>query len=146
MGANFAVRREIALRFPYDEVLGVGSVFPSAEDIDIAVRLHRAGYTYGLFREPAVLHTGVRSGNEVKAWARDTQRGIGAMTAKFARLRSLTHILGALQLDTFGLVAGNLRRTGKPTGITRFGHFTSAFVAGFRYRIDREREVYLPRD
>ena len=80
---NMAIRREafdeVGL---FDERLGPGSAFPSAEDNDFGYRLLEAGYTIEFVPEAVVHHRGARRGRELAAlqWAYGC--GQGAFYAK----------------------------------------------------------------
>lgn len=94
IGANFAVRRSVLSEVgPFDEALGAGARYPSAEDVDYKYRLERRGVVMLTTPRAVVHHTyGVRSG--VKAGLRHSRnyaRGNAAMAAKLT-----------LQGDPFG--------------------------------------------
>lgn len=94
IGANFAVRRSVLSEVgPFDEALGAGARYPSAEDVDYKYRLERRGVVMLSTPRAVVHHTyGVRSG--VKAGLRHSRnyaRGNAAMAAKLT-----------LQGDPFG--------------------------------------------
>lgn len=90
IGANFAVRREqVAGVGGFDEALGPGAVFPSADDTDFGFRLAEAPIAFATTPEAVVHHThGYRVGFRARyrllaAYA----LGSGAL----ARKRTLTH-------------------------------------------------------
>ncbi|HET9959221.1 MAG TPA: glycosyltransferase [Polyangiaceae bacterium] len=145
MGANFAIRREVALRFPFDEFLGAGGDFPSFEEVDQLLRLHREGHSYGIFMEPTVHHTGVRVGAEVKTWANDTERGRGAVHAKQLMRGELGCLRDGPEM-ILKLAWSNFKRVGKPQGITRLLPYYKGLVEGLTtYELDREQMVYRGR-
>jgi GT2 family glycosyltransferase len=90
---NMAIRREafdeVGL---FDERLGAGSTFPSAEDNDFGYRLLEAGYSIAFVPEAVLHHRGARRGRELAAlqWAYGC--GQGAFYAKHMS-RSDPHML-----------------------------------------------------
>jgi hypothetical protein len=85
-GGNFALRRKTALEIgPFDELLGVGAEFRSAEDLDYKFRLERAGVRMRSTPAMLVHHTyGCYSG--LRAVFRHQQGyaiGQGAIAAKW---------------------------------------------------------------
>jgi GT2 family glycosyltransferase len=85
IGANFAVRRDILEKVgPFDEALGAGTQYPSAEDTDLKFRLESLGVPMLTTPDSIVWHThGARSG--VRAGfnhSRNYARGNAAMAAK----------------------------------------------------------------
>lgn len=86
-GASMALRRRAVLDAGgYDALLGAGSRFPGAEDLDVFVRLVRGGWV--VRSEPAsrLHHRNQRVGQELVALKRGYGLGSGAMGAKLARL------------------------------------------------------------
>jgi GT2 family glycosyltransferase len=80
---NMAIRRQAFDEVgPFDERLGPGSAFPSAEDNDFGYRLLEAGYTIEFVPKAVVHHRGARRGRELTAlqWAYGC--GQGAFYAK----------------------------------------------------------------
>jgi hypothetical protein len=85
LGANVAVRREVALRLGgFDEQLGAGAHFPGGEEHDLVHRMAIAGATLRSSPSAVVHHTyGVRRGiREVYRYRRRRLRGDGAGAAK----------------------------------------------------------------
>ena len=86
-GANFAVRRDVAERVgPFDELLGPGTRYLSAEDLDYKLRLAAAGIRMHSAKGAIVRHTyGTRRG--LKAVFRHRRAyaiGQGALAGKLA--------------------------------------------------------------
>jgi GT2 family glycosyltransferase len=90
---NMALRRaafdEIGL---FDERLGAGAEFPSAEDSDFGYRLLEAGYEIAFVPEAVLYHRGVRRGRQLAALDWAYGRGQGAFYAKHMSL-SDRHIM-----------------------------------------------------
>jgi len=146
MGANMAVRREHAVRYFFDPLLGAGARFPSWEDKDFMLRINCVG-TLGVFTEPVVLHTGVRKGAEVKQLNEDSARGRAAMLMKFARQRKSLATIGEaiLPADYLREALKNFAKTGRPYGLGRLRPYFEALAASLRCPIDQEHGVYFDR-
>lgn len=84
IGANFAVRREIAERVRFDENLGAGARFPAGEDTDFKLRLESMGVCMLTTPRSIVKHTfGYRYGwSAFVAHARNYAMGNGALAGK----------------------------------------------------------------
>jgi len=84
IGANFAIRREVALRIgPFDQCLGAGADFPAGEDTDYKLRLESSGIRMLSTPRSVVIHSaGVRRG--MAAWQNQANyaAGNGAVAAK----------------------------------------------------------------
>ena len=84
-GANFAMRRSVALRVgPFDECMGVGAIFASAEDLDYKLRVESADIRMRSTPKLVVRHThGCRIGfKAVFRHRRSYAVGQGALAAK----------------------------------------------------------------
>ena len=98
-GNSFAVpRRAFADVGPFDERLGPGAEFPSADDNDFGFRLLEAGYEIAFLPEAIVHHRGARRGRDLLALDWIYGRGQGAFYAKHTR-RSDRHMLRRLVRD-----------------------------------------------
>lgn len=96
--ANFAIRRHIFATFGgYDECLGPGTRFASAEDIDYGIRLLDAGVPIVSSGRCVVAHTHGRRYGWKSLWNhhRSYVRGAGAVAAK----REMTALNGASWLE-----------------------------------------------
>jgi glycosyltransferase involved in cell wall biosynthesis len=84
IGANFALRADIAARVgPWDEHLGAGSEFPSAEDTDYKLRLEALGVRMLTTPRSRVHHSsGTRVGRAALRSQRNYAYGNGALAAK----------------------------------------------------------------
>ncbi|HVB77914.1 MAG TPA: glycosyltransferase [Candidatus Nitrosotalea sp.] len=84
IGANFAIRREVALRIgSFDQCLGAGADFPAGEDTDYKLRLESSGIRMLSTPRSVVVHSaGVRRG--MLAWHSQANyaAGNGAVAAK----------------------------------------------------------------
>jgi GT2 family glycosyltransferase len=87
-GANVALRRDVVLGLGgYDERLGAGSSFASADDNDIGQRLLEAGSEVRHVPAAVVYHRAWRTRGELLRLRWLYGRGKGAFYAKHARLR-----------------------------------------------------------
>lgn len=149
MGAGLAVRRLDTLDLGgFDEELGVGARFPSAEDRDLVVRALLANRGVCTTDRTFVTHLGFRTWAEGKELARRDFMGIGAAHAKPLRVGrwsflpvAVFEVVQASVLAPLGL-ALRLRR---PHGFGRAVHYLCGFVSGLRTPLDRAHLVYRPR-
>ena len=88
IGANFAIRRDVAKRLgAFDECLGAGADFPAAEDTDYKLRLEAAGIRMLTTPRAAVVHTyGVRKGWAILRSQQNYATGNGGMAGKLTLL------------------------------------------------------------
>ena len=127
---NMALRRsafkEVGL---FDERLGAGAAFPSAEDSDFGFRLLEAGYEIAFVPEAVLYHRGVRRGRELVALDWAYGRGQGAFYAKHMSLTD-RHILRRFGRN----VAFRLRRMPPivrgDRGAAREGIYLAGLVVG----------------
>lgn len=86
-GAVMAFRREALLRLGgFDDVLGAGQRHAGAEDLDIFIRLVRAGGIVVHEGDAVVLHANTRVGEAYVELYRGYGRGLGALVGKWIRL------------------------------------------------------------
>jgi GT2 family glycosyltransferase len=87
-GPNVALPRSVMIEIGgYDERLGPGTRFPSAEDHDLSLRLLDAGCEVRHVPEAVVLHRAWRSRGELMRLRWRYARGVGGFYAKHASLR-----------------------------------------------------------
>ncbi len=146
LGAGFALRRvAFAEAGGFDDYLGPGSTFPSAEDNDLAWRCLLGGWWVYELSTLRVIHDGFRTMDESKALARRDFRGIGGASAKYLRTG---HPLAArlILLWTFRFwVTGPVKeviRGRRPTGIRRPLTMWGGLLAGLRRPVDRRTMTY----
>ncbi|WP_298818389.1 glycosyltransferase family 2 protein [Chloroflexus sp.] len=146
IGAGMAVRREPVLMMGgFDEALGAGGLFPSAEDADIALRAIAAGWYVVETPATFVIHDGFRTWREARELAARDWEGLGAAYVKplkagnwRAGIVFLYELLVPALLEPL-LPVFRLRR---PRGLGRFVAFARGSLRGLAYPIDRERLVY----
>jgi len=164
MGAGMSVRKSAILkRGGFDETLGPGAYFRSADDIDVAWRaLLKRDWVYEL-SSVSVTHHGFRNWVEYRELTKRDFYSIGAVHAKLAKrtlVRALPTILyHALYISLWMPVTGvfSLKQlrgyTGfvdylldffkRPRGLTRFVYYWLGFLAGIRTPVDTSNLVYL---
>jgi len=87
-GPNVAIPRAVMVEIGgYDERLGAGTRFPSAEDHDLSLRLLDAGCEVRHVPEAVVLHRAWRARRDVVRLRWGYARGVGGFYAKHAGIR-----------------------------------------------------------
>lgn len=147
-GGNMAVRRVAFDRLGgFDEGLGAGSRFCSAEDTDLVYRAMRLGMLLRYLPNAVVVHEQWRTVDEAALVERGYARGLGAFLVGHARRGDL-YALGLFARFSYWLgwrplITGLVRR--RPArirnGQTYLGGLTAGMIAGFR----RVPEVPAPR-
>jgi glycosyltransferase involved in cell wall biosynthesis len=146
--ANFAVRRSVFARVgPFDGLLGPGAPLVCGEEPDFLFRVLKAGLKVVNAREVEVEHLGVRAhGAESSRLWHVYAAGTGAAIFKHVRLGDRDAI--ALYLRHLGgcarLVSTNVLHLHRPIGIGYTLAFLSGAMASLKFRIDRERRLYIP--
>lgn len=146
IGANMAVRREVALAIGgFDPALGPGARFPACVDGDMALRSLLAGHHVYELRESRVYHRGFRDWAEGRALTRNAWTGIGAAYVKPLRCGRwdalpvfLYEFLAGTLLPFLGAVVAFRRHK----GWLRVISFLRGAAAGWRTPVDREKILY----
>ncbi|MEF3273249.1 MAG: glycosyltransferase [Chloroflexus sp.] len=144
IGAGMAVRRELVLDMGgFDEALGAGGRFPSAEDADIALRAIAAGWYVVETPATYVIHDGFRTWREARKLAARDWEGLGAAYIKplkagvwSASIVLLYELLMPVLFEPW------LLRLQRPRGLGRLIAFLRGCARGLVYPIDRTRLVY----
>lgn len=146
IGASMAVRREQALDIGgFDDVLGPGAFFPSAEDVDIAIRAIAKGHWVYETADVSVVHYGFRTWYEGKALARRDWLGIGASYIKPLRAgywAMLIIVLYEILIPCFLEPMKPVLKLHRPRGLGRMFAFLSGFFKGMRYSLDYQHMTY----
>lgn len=115
MGAGMIVRRQEALALKgFDNQLGPGSKFFSAEDHDFALRVLINHYCVGEIANTEVVHNGFRTYSEFRELTRRDWIAIGAVYGKFLR---------CFQYEILFLITYNSLIRGIIEPFGRFAHF-----------------------
>lgn len=146
---NMFVRREVMEHLNgFDECLGPGARFRGGDDVDLAYRTLRAGFTIVLDPKNTVIHWGGRdyadgSGQKL---LRDYYYAVGARQIKQIRCGDPLAIYAFVR--SFArealITAGNLIRHGRPTGAGRQLELVRGALDGLRQPVDRKRWLYKP--
>jgi len=146
IGAGMAIDRAAALAVGgFDPMMGPGSMFPSADDREIAIRLLLADRHVMNLPQPVVLHHGFRAiGTETRALSKRDHLALGGMFAKFIRVapaRSTGHLLRFMGQSMVMAVRDsiNMRR---PAGLGKAAWTMVGLARGFRQPVDTERVVF----
>jgi glycosyltransferase involved in cell wall biosynthesis len=146
IGASMAVRRVPILTIGgFDNELGVGSLFPSCEDADIAIRAIAMGQWVYETSEVAVIHYGYRTWKEGKDLAKRDWVGIGAAYVKPLKAghwKALILVLYEVFVPCLLEPLSALLRLRPPRGLGRLVSFFRGFTGGLRQPIDRNLIVY----
>lgn len=121
-------------------MLGPGSVFPSCEDRDIAIRALISGHHVYDTELTSVEHFGFRTWEEGREWTRSNFFGIGAVYSKFLKSGRLELMyIPAYEFVRFALwpPISDLLHLRQPGGIVRITAFIEGFISGLRTPVDR---------
>lgn len=150
LGAGMALRRSAILGLGgCDEAMGPGGRFPSADDIDLAIRALQLGWHVHDTAETSIVHHGFRSFADSRDHVHRDWLALGATCSKSLRGR---RPLGAV--PTFWLFTRqalwppivHLVRLEKPSGLTRITAFLKGFASGMLVPVDRTRMVFMPKE
>jgi len=144
IGANMACRLEtLRLVGGFDEVLGSGGSLHANLDGDLAYRMLKAGYAVLNVPDAIVIHYGFRPWATGRPMLRRVGIGVGATYMKHLRLGDWA------ALPTFLVEGGRcitwwrLLLLQRHSGLGRFAGYWCGSVLSFRYRIDRQKRVYV---
>lgn len=125
-GGNMAMRRAVFEQVgPFDERLGAGALFASAEDNDWGYRLLEAGCEIAFVPEAVVVHYGTREGRDLLTLDWAYGRGQGAFYAKHMSLTD-RHMLGRFRRDA----SKRARRVARIVRGNRHGVREGIYLAG----------------
>lgn len=147
IGACMGLRRSTwQALYGFDENLGAGGRFGSAEELDFAVRALLAGYAVYETPKAQVVHNGFRTWASGKTLIWGYLYGIGAMFAKNLKAGhlSIMAVLWCLAWRwAFQAPIVNLGR--RPPRLLRINAFLKGFIEGMRFPIDRHKGHYAAR-
>jgi GT2 family glycosyltransferase len=131
----------------FDERLGLGAPFSSAEDLDLALRVIDAGYHVLQTPTVHVEHQTPVLWADRRAVVRRNWYGSGAALAKFTKLRPIpmTFALARLARRWVGRGSGVASTYGvAPDRVGMLAGFVFGFVAGLACPVDRQRRIFSP--
>jgi glycosyltransferase involved in cell wall biosynthesis len=147
--ANLSARRETFDRIgTFDAMLGPGAYLRCGEEPDLLFRALRAGMKVINASEVEVDHLGVRAvGPEsTELWA---MYGVGTAAGIFKHVRLGDRAAVKLYFDHLSrgcrAVADALIHRRRPLGVRYVLAYLEGTVLSFRFRVDRQRRMYVPR-
>jgi len=127
----------------FDEMLGAGSRFKAAEDMDFAVRALQGGFTIHATPEVEVVHHGFRTWQEGRSLIHGYLYGIGAMSAKHLKCGRWSLIGFLAELFRRWAFSGTVVEFGHtPSRLLRLRGFLAGVAAGFAQGVDRQRALF----
>jgi glycosyltransferase involved in cell wall biosynthesis len=146
MGAGMAVRRDAVLTMGgFDETVGPGGRFPSADDWDIEHRFLLKGWHVYETADLAVIHHGFRTLEEGRAHAYRDWFAIGGVCAKPLRAGFMSAAVVAIwYLAVYAVwpVFADMLQLRRPRGRSRIAGFLAGFARGIRMPVDRSTLLF----
>ncbi|NNE12090.1 MAG: glycosyltransferase family 2 protein [Ilumatobacter sp.] len=147
IGAGMAIRRQAILDLGgFDPVMGPGATFPSADDREMAIRALLGGHAVVNTAETAVIHLGFRAaGSDARAHSKRDHVAVGAMFAKFWRLRPArtTAHVAAFLLASGAHVLADSWRSRRPSGVGKLWWTVVGLWRGARHPKRVDPTVYV---
>ena len=143
IGANMALRRDVLMQLGgWDPWIGPGTKFGSGDDVDLSVRILRAGHAIHFCASAKVLHYGFRESAELGENFARNGFGMGAIFAKHLKCGALFR--GALRLLASRLrtAALNAATGNRPLGAAYPLGWLKGVQAGLRHPIVAERALF----
>jgi GT2 family glycosyltransferase len=144
MAGSMGIRRSAWKQLcGFDELLGAGARFCSAEDLDFSIRALSKGYFVHATPGPEVVHYGFRSWAEGKYLIRGYLYGIGAMFAKHIKCGNWSILHYLMCLARRWTYAGPVVEFGHtPSRWLRLKAFASGFAAAMSVPVLRETLLF----
>ncbi len=141
-----AVRKSVVMQLGgFDQAMGPGSLFRSAEDHDLALRtLRHQGWIYELAQE-AVIHNGFRTFEEYKVLTSRDWFAIGAAHAKFMKsldLKITPIVFYNMVFRCFLHPVTGFFKTGKIQAMRRLLYYIQGMLKGLQTPVDRKTLRY----
>jgi len=146
IGACMALRKSAwASLGGFDPLLGAGSRFHSAEELDFVIRALGAGHWVYETASAEVVHAGFRPNARKSALAYQYCFGIGAVYMKHLKCGRWEVLLPLLQLAFRWLLKSPVVHYGTPPArMPRLRGFLRGAIAGWRTPVDRAAVLYQP--
>jgi len=145
IGASMAFRRSVWSAVEgFDELLGAGGRFQSAEETDFALRVLQSGFSICETPHTYVIHRGFRTWQQSPDLVRGYLRGIGATYAKHLRSGRFSAIYPLIHLFlrwSFGAPVVDLGRT--PSRLLRLRAFLQCAWEGIRTEVDPRHAKFV---
>ena len=144
IGACMALRKSAwASLGGFDPLLGAGSRFHSAEELDFVIRALVSGHWVYETANAEVTHDGLRPNMQKSALAYEYCFGIGAVYVKHLKCRRWEVLLPLLRLAFRWALRSPAVHYGEPPGrIPRLRGFLHGVMAGWRTPVDRTAVLY----
>jgi hypothetical protein len=147
MGAGMGLRKKEILEWGgFDESLGPGAYFRSADDIDIAMRaLLNHHWVYELSSE-SVIHHGIRSLVEFRELTKRDFYAVGAVHAKLTKwsaMQALPAVLYNSIYISLWMPFARIFSLQRPKGFIRFVYYWMGFFKGMKTPVDYSHLIYL---
>jgi GT2 family glycosyltransferase len=149
MGAAVGYRREaVAAVGGFDESLGAGGRFKSAEEVDIAMRMLATGHAVRYITSARVVHHGFRTNDEGRVLVRGYMYGSAAALAKLVKCREIGvagPIARLVWASVVKVVWNSVRRGRIPPVLGRITSILKGVVDGLATPVDRVTKRFRPR-
>jgi glycosyltransferase involved in cell wall biosynthesis len=144
IGACMALRKSVWTSLGgFDPLLGAGSRFHAAEELDFVLRALQAGYWVYETASAEVVHTGFRPNAQKSAVAYKYCFGIGAVYQKHLRCGRLDVLLPLVQLAFRWALREPVVHYGTPPDrLPRIRGVIDGAAAGYRTPVDRTARLY----
>jgi len=144
IGASMAIRKSAWTRLAgFDEMLGAGAQFQSADDTDFIIRALLSGYFVYENPKAVVTHHGFRAHHDAAMLTSGYLRGIGATIAKHLKCGHPGMLRVMFSLGTRWAVAQPVVEYGfKPARLPRLIGFSKGFVEGVFTPVDRRAGLF----
>lgn len=148
MGAGMALRSSMLRELGgFDEAMGPGGRFPSADDTDVAFRALRAGWHVTNTAATAVIHHGFRTNEDGAELTRRDWFALGGVCGKAIRCRAWAIAPMAVYLPVYlGIVrplVEAVRSRSRPRGLGRVLHFARGFGEAVRADVDPKMMTFV---
>jgi len=146
MGASMAVRSSVLKELHgFDEFFGPGAIFPSADELDLELRILLRRWLVYETDQVSITHHGFRTWQQGKELTRRDWYAIGGVYAKLIKCGSAS--VAVLALNDFfvsgiwGPIVKIVHGQSHP-GFRRTGYFLQGLARGLQMPVDREAKLF----